>query len=68
VPWEARLELDARYAAAPSLAGDLRLLLRCAGLVLRGKGIAAPGHATMPVFRAAAGQGTLPPQPGGDSG
>ncbi len=51
VPWEARLELDARYAEAPPrLARDLRLLLRCAGLAATGRGAAAPGHATMPAL------------------
>jgi lipopolysaccharide/colanic/teichoic acid biosynthesis glycosyltransferase len=48
VPWPRRLALDARYAARPTLADDLGLLLRCAGLLLRGRGAAAPGHATMP--------------------
>jgi lipopolysaccharide/colanic/teichoic acid biosynthesis glycosyltransferase len=52
VPWERRLELDARYATLPpTLAGDLALLLRCLWLVLRGRGATAPGHATMPRFR-----------------
>jgi lipopolysaccharide/colanic/teichoic acid biosynthesis glycosyltransferase len=52
VGWEARLELDARYAEAPPrLLRDLSLLLRCAGLALRGRGASAPGHATMPEFR-----------------
>ncbi|MBW8270446.1 sugar transferase [Caldovatus sp. SYSU G05006] len=51
VPWEERLELDARYASAPPrLARDLRLLLACLGVVLRGRGASAPGHATMPRF------------------
>lgn len=51
VPWEARLELDARYAEAPPrLAGDLRLLLRCAALAMTGRGATAPGHATMPTL------------------
>jgi lipopolysaccharide/colanic/teichoic acid biosynthesis glycosyltransferase len=51
VPWEARLELDARYAEAPpQLSRDLRLLLRCAVLAATGRGAVAPGHATMPAF------------------
>lgn len=50
VPWGRRLRLDARYAARHSLCGDLCLLLRCAALVLRGRGVTAPGHATMPPF------------------
>jgi lipopolysaccharide/colanic/teichoic acid biosynthesis glycosyltransferase len=52
VPWPERLELDARYAAGrPTPAADALILLRCAALVLRGRGVAAPGHATMPPFR-----------------
>ena len=52
VPWQRRLALDARYAgAAPTLAGDAAILLRCAWVLLRGQGVTAPGHATMPEFR-----------------
>ncbi len=54
VPWAERLELDARYAARPSLRGDAAILLRCLWLALRGRGVAAPGHATMPAFRGSA--------------
>jgi lipopolysaccharide/colanic/teichoic acid biosynthesis glycosyltransferase len=51
VGWEARLELDARYAEAPPrLWRDLALLLRCAALAASGRGAAAAGHATMPRF------------------
>ncbi|MFC7475617.1 sugar transferase [Dankookia sp. GCM10030260] len=51
VPWQRRLALDARYAgAAPRLRGDLAILARCAGVLLRGQGVTAPGHATMPEF------------------
>lgn len=59
VPWEQRLELDARYAAGPTLLGDAAILARCLPLVLRGRGIAAPGHATMPAFRGARVQPSL---------
>jgi lipopolysaccharide/colanic/teichoic acid biosynthesis glycosyltransferase len=51
LPWGPRLALDARYAARQSLGGDLALMLRCALLVLCGRGATAPGHATMPLFR-----------------
>lgn len=51
VPWDRRLELDARYAAGPTPAGDAAILARCLLVVLRGRGVAAPGHATMPEFR-----------------
>lgn len=50
VPWETRLELDARYAGHVTLAGDFGCVWRCAWLVLRRRGIAADGHATMPAF------------------
>jgi len=51
VPWERRLELDAAYAAAPlRLRTDLALALRSLGVWLRGEGVTAPGHATMPAF------------------
>jgi lipopolysaccharide/colanic/teichoic acid biosynthesis glycosyltransferase len=51
VPWGRRLALDARYAErAPTLRGDALILLRCLGVVLRGRGASAPGHATMPAF------------------
>jgi lipopolysaccharide/colanic/teichoic acid biosynthesis glycosyltransferase len=52
VPWDARLDLDARYAEAPPrLSQDLLLLLRCALLAATGRGASAPGHPTMPAFR-----------------
>lgn len=51
VPWDVRLELDARYAEAPPcLWRDVVLLLRCGALAVTGRGASAPGHATMPVF------------------
>nr|WP_314075835.1 sugar transferase [uncultured Roseococcus sp.] len=50
VPWEERLEWDARYVERITLAGDLRILLRCARLLLRGRGASMPGHATMARF------------------
>jgi lipopolysaccharide/colanic/teichoic acid biosynthesis glycosyltransferase len=55
VPWARRLALDAAYAMrAPSFCGDSLILLRCLGVVLRGRGASAPGHATMPAFRGGA--------------
>ncbi|MXP64877.1 sugar transferase [Roseomonas sp. M0104] len=50
LPWEERLELDARYAARLSLRADLRAMLGTLGILLHGKGVHAPGHATMPRF------------------
>jgi lipopolysaccharide/colanic/teichoic acid biosynthesis glycosyltransferase len=48
VPWAERLEWDARYVERVTLAGDALILLRCAAVLLRGEGVTAPGHATMP--------------------
>jgi lipopolysaccharide/colanic/teichoic acid biosynthesis glycosyltransferase len=52
VPWEERLELDACYASAPAatLAQDLRAICGTALILLKRKGVNAPGHATMPAF------------------
>jgi lipopolysaccharide/colanic/teichoic acid biosynthesis glycosyltransferase len=51
VPWGRRLALEARYAERPARFGaDALILLRCLGVVLRGRGANAPGHATMPAF------------------
>ncbi len=50
VPWALRLRLDAAYARRVGLWLDLRIVLACALVLLRGRGVAAPGHATMPRF------------------
>ncbi|MBX6743019.1 MAG: sugar transferase [Acetobacteraceae bacterium] len=65
VPWAERLELDARYATRPpNLRGDAAILLRCLWLLLRGHGVTAPGHATMPRFgEAGGGKGWCQRQP-----
>lgn len=57
VPWALRLRLDAAYARRVSLGLDLRIMLACLWLVLRGRGVTAPGHATMPAFSGARGDG-----------
>lgn len=57
VPWEARLEWDARYAARVTAWGDAVIMLRCALVLLRGRGVTAEGHATMPEFKAASREG-----------
>lgn len=54
VPWRRRLALDAQYVARITFAGDLAILARCLGVLARGEGAAAPGHATMPAFHGAA--------------
>jgi len=53
LPWDERLELDARYATRVTLGADLGAMLGTLGILLRGKGVHAPGHATMPRFDAA---------------
>jgi lipopolysaccharide/colanic/teichoic acid biosynthesis glycosyltransferase len=51
VPWAERLEFGAAYAEAPpSLRTDLGLLGASLGVWLSGRGVHAPGHATMPPF------------------
>jgi len=52
IPWERKLALDVEYVDRRSLQLDLRILLRTVMAVLRREGIAAPGSATMPEFRA----------------
>ena len=49
--WAEKFELDVWYVDHASLALDLRILWRSARCVLGGRGVAAPGHATMPEFR-----------------
>ncbi|NKC32379.1 sugar transferase [Falsiroseomonas selenitidurans] len=51
VAWPQRLELGADYAARPPrLSLDLMLAWRSLWVLLRGQGVTAPGHATMPSF------------------
>jgi len=47
LPWEERFRRDAAYAVAPTLAGDLAILLRTVPALL-GRGATSPGHATSP--------------------
>lgn len=51
IGWPERLERDAAYAAAPPrFRRDLGLLRATLGVWLAGRGVHAPGHATMPPF------------------
>ena len=50
LPWEERLEWDARYVARVTLAGDIAIILASLALLLRGRGATAPGHASSPGF------------------
>lgn len=53
LPWRRRFELDVWYVDHLSLALDLAILWRTLRTVLRGEGIHAEGHATMPDFTGA---------------
>jgi len=48
--WEERFELDVWYVDHQSVGLDLKILLRTAVSVFGGRGVSAPGHATMPEF------------------
>jgi lipopolysaccharide/colanic/teichoic acid biosynthesis glycosyltransferase len=48
--WDERFRIDAWYVDHASLWLDLKIIARTFAIVLRGKGISAPGHATMPRF------------------
>lgn len=48
VPWPVRLEWDARYAEGVTARGDLAAALGTLRVLLSGRGVNAPGHATMP--------------------
>ena len=48
--WEEKFKLDVWYVEHRSLALDLKILLHTPFRVLRGYGISAEGHATMPEF------------------
>lgn len=49
--WEDRFKLDVWYVDNQSLWLDVVILARTCWMVLSGKGVSAPGHATMPPFQ-----------------
>jgi len=49
--WPERFRLDVWYVDHVNLGLDLRVLARTVAAVLRGDGVSAAGHATMPEFR-----------------
>jgi lipopolysaccharide/colanic/teichoic acid biosynthesis glycosyltransferase len=49
--WKERLALDVEYVDRCSLGLDLRILARTLVLVVRGEGVSAVGHVTMPRFK-----------------
>jgi sugar transferase EpsL len=48
--WDEKLALDVWYVDHWSFALDLRILFQTLVMVLTGRGVSAPGHATMPKF------------------
>jgi sugar transferase EpsL len=48
--WAERFRLDLWYVDHASFGLDLRILAKTIGMVVRGEGISARGHATMPEF------------------
>jgi sugar transferase EpsL len=61
VSWEKRFEFDVWYVDHHSLSLDLKILCLTALKVLRGEGISAPDHATMPPFTGSPGGGRADP-------
>jgi sugar transferase EpsL len=56
ITWEKRLELDVWYVENWSFGLDVRILWKTFGQVLRGEGVSAEGHSTMPEFFGSAGE------------
>jgi len=50
ISWEEKFELDVWYVDHLSLVLDVKILFLTLWKVLKGEGIARPGHATMPEF------------------
>ncbi len=48
--WEERFAIDVWYVDHASLLLDLKIIVQTVLIVLRGKGVSAAGHATMPRF------------------
>jgi sugar transferase EpsL len=57
LPWEEKFALDSWYVDHWSLGLDLKILLKTLTSVVNGRGISAPGQATMDKFR-----GSRPPE------
>ncbi|HET7475462.1 MAG TPA: sugar transferase [Dermatophilaceae bacterium] len=53
--WEEKLALDVQYVEQRSVGLDLRILLATVPVVLLGRGVSAPGHATIQEFRGSPG-------------
>ena len=61
--WEERFALDVWYVDHWSLLLDLKILALTPLVVLRGRGVSHPGHATMPYFKGTPASGSLAEQP-----
>jgi lipopolysaccharide/colanic/teichoic acid biosynthesis glycosyltransferase len=48
--WDEKFALDVWYVDNASLLLDLKIILKTFATVVRGKGVSAPGHVTMPRF------------------
>ena len=55
VSWQERLALDVEYVDRCSLGLDLQILARTLVLVVRGEGVSAAGHVSMPRFKGGRG-------------
>ena len=58
ISWEQRFALDVWYVDHRSFWLDIRILVRTIWQIVKGEGIAAPGHATMPPFTGTASRTT----------
>jgi sugar transferase EpsL len=56
IGWSDKLALDVWYVKNRGFMLDFRILLMTALVILRSRGVSAPGHATMPPFTGAAEQ------------
>jgi lipopolysaccharide/colanic/teichoic acid biosynthesis glycosyltransferase len=58
LPWSRRLACDVHYAdQKPEFVTDVRIVLACCALLLRGHGATMPGHATSPSLQEALSRG-----------
>ncbi|MEN3189176.1 MAG: sugar transferase, partial [Atribacterota bacterium] len=55
ISWEEKFKLDVWYVDHWNLKLDLQILWKTLFLVLKGEGISAEGHVTMPEFRGKTG-------------
>jgi lipopolysaccharide/colanic/teichoic acid biosynthesis glycosyltransferase len=73
LPWSRRLACDVHYAdQKPEFVTDVRIVLACCALLLRGHGATMPGHATSPSLQEALSRGAVlvpaPPMKRGHQG